>query len=207
MQRRLFAHATLALLAAPVAVAPARADTVAVGRPAPDFRLVDTSGRTVSLADHRGRHVVLEWVNPGCPFVQKHYQSGNLPATQRKAVGRGVVWLAVQSTDPTHRDHHAPAALAAWMAQHQAAATATLMDLDGRVGRAYGARVTPHLYVVDADGRLVYAGGIDDKPTARIADIATATNHVDQALADLLAGRAVGTPVTKPYGCAIKYPD
>jgi peroxiredoxin len=177
----------------------------AIGQPAPAFTLTDTAGRTVSLADFKGKHVVLEWVNPGCPFVQKHYDAGNMQATQKGAAERGVVWLAINSTATSSRDYLAPPALASWMAKHQAAATATLMDADGKAGRAYGARTTPHMYVIDPQGRLVYAGAIDSRPTANPADIRTATNHVNQALADALAGRSVATPVTQPYGCTIKY--
>jgi hypothetical protein len=188
-----------------VAFAPPAVATAVVGQPAPAFRAVDTAGKTVSLADYKGRHVVLEWVNPECPFVRKHYDSGNMQATQKRATARGVVWLAVNSTRRDHGDYKAPAELAGWMAQNQAAPTATLMDADGAVGRAYGARTTPHLYVVDPAGRLVYAGAIDSKPTANPADVKTATNHVDAALAETLAGKPVSLAATQPYGCSVKY--
>jgi hypothetical protein len=187
-------------------LAPASAQAAAtVGQAAPAFTLTDTSGRAVSLADFKGRHVVLEWINPGCPFVQKHYDAGNMQATQKGAIDRGVVWLAVNSTATSSRDYMAPAALAGWMSNHRAPATATLMDADGRTGRAYGARTTPHMYVIDPQGKLIYAGAIDSRPTANAADIRVATNHVNQALADALAGRAVATAVTQPYGCTVKY--
>ena len=199
MLRGLAAAAALSLSA------PGPAGAAAVGQPAPAFTLSDTSGRTVSLADFKGRHVVLEWVNPGCPFVQKHYDAGNMQATQKGAVDRGVVWLAINSTATGSRDYLAPAALAGWMGNHRAPATATLMDADGRTGRAYGARTTPHMYVIDPQGKLIYAGAIDSRPTANPADIRVATNHVNQALADALAGRAVATAVTQPYGCTVKY--
>ncbi|MDH4052642.1 MAG: thioredoxin family protein [Rubrivivax sp.] len=179
--------------------------SASVGQPAPAFSASDTAGRAVSLADFRGRHVVLEWVNPGCPYVRKHYDSGNMQATQRSATAQGVVWLAVNSTSPDHRDHLAPARMAGWMQGHGAVASSTLMDEDGAIGRAYGARTTPHMYVIDPQGTLVYAGAIDSKPTANAADIATATNHVKEALAETLAGKAVSTPVTRPYGCSVKY--
>jgi peroxiredoxin len=179
--------------------------SAAVGRPAPAFSAVDTGGRTVSLADFEGRHVVLEWVNPGCPYVRKHYDAQNMQATQKGATTQGVVWLAVNSTTDSHGDHLSPSQMAAWMAQQGAAATATLMDEDGRVGRAYGARTTPHVYVIDPQGTLVYAGAIDSKPTANPADIASAVNHVNVALAESLAGKPVGTPATRAYGCTIKY--
>ena len=176
-----------------------------VGQSAPAFALPDTSGKTVSLGDFKGKTVVLEWVNPGCPFVQKHYKSANLPGTQKAAVDRGVVWLAINSTAPGTSDHLSPESMAAWMVKHQAAATATLMDGDGRVGRAYGAKTTPHMYIIDPRGILVYAGAIDSKPTAKIDDIKTATNYVNQALGEVLAGKPVGTPLTQAYGCTVKY--
>jgi len=176
-----------------------------VGQPAPAFTAVDATGKTVSLADHKGKHVVLEWVNPGCPYVRKHYDSANMQGTQRGATARGVVWLAVNSTAPDASDYKTAAAMAQWMQGHKAAASATLMDSDGKVGRAYGARTTPHMYIVDPAGTLVYAGAIDDKPTASVADIAVATNHVKVALAESLAGKAVSTPSTRAYGCSVMY--
>jgi peroxiredoxin len=176
-----------------------------VGQPAPAFTAQDTSGKAVSLADFKGRHVVLEWVNPGCPYVQKHYDSGNMQVTQRNATGKGVVWLAINSTAQDHGDYLAPAKLADWMQGHKAAATATLMDADGKVGKAYGARTTPHMYLIDPAGKLVYAGAIDSKPSASKADIASATNHVQAALADALGGKPVAVATTRPYGCSVKY--
>ncbi len=179
--------------------------TAVVGQPAPAFTAVDTSGRTVSLADFKGRHVVLEWVNPGCPFVQKHYSAANMQGTQSDAVGKGVVWLAVNSTAPDAYDYRKPAEMAAWMQEQKARASATLMDGDGKLGRAYGARTTPHMFVIDPAGKLVYAGAIDSKPTGRVSDIAGATNYVKQVVAEALAGKVVSTPTTTPYGCSIKY--
>ena len=186
-------------------VSSAAATAATVGQPAPAFTAVDTSGKTVSLADFKGRHVVLEWVNPGCPYVQKHYSSANMQGTQKEAAAKGVVWLAVNSTATEHGDYKAPAAMAKWMQGQQAAAAATLMDVEGKVGRAYGARTTPHLYIVDPKGMLVYAGGIDNKPTANPADVAGATNHVKVALAETLAGKPVTQATTRPYGCSVKY--
>ncbi len=181
--------------------------TATVGQPAPAFTATDTGGKTVSLADFKGRHVVLEWANPGCPYVVKHYGSGNMQRTQKEATAQGVVWLTVNSTAPEHGDYKAPAAMAQWMQSQKAAATATLIDGDGKVGKAYGARTTPHLYIVDPKGTLVYAGGIDDKPSSNPADIATATNHVKVALKESLAGKAVSQATTRPYGCSVKYPS
>ncbi|MDP3223377.1 MAG: thioredoxin family protein [Rubrivivax sp.] len=178
-----------------------------VGQPAPAFTATDTSGKAVSLADFKGKHVVLEWVNPGCPYVVKHYGSANMQGTQKEATAKGVVWLTVNSTAPEHSDYKAPAALAQWMQSQKAAASATLMDPDGKVGRAYGARTTPHMYIVDPKGVLVYAGGIDNKPSSNPADVATATNHVKVALAETLAGKPVTQAATRPYGCSVKYPS
>jgi peroxiredoxin len=197
--QRLLVSSLLALAAGLASAAPT------VGQPAPAFTVTDTSGKAVSLADFKGKHVVLEWVNPGCPFVQKHYNSANMQGTQKDATTKGVVWLAVSSTAPEASDYKKPADLAGWMQGHKAAANATLMDDDGKVGRAYGARTTPHMYIVDPAGTLVYAGAIDSKPTANTADIASATNHVKVALNEALAGKPVSTPTTRPYGCSVKY--
>jgi peroxiredoxin len=196
------------LLALPLLALPALAAASAtVGQPAPAFSVADSSGKTVSLADFKGKTVVLEWVNPGCPYVRKHYDSANMQATQKAAAAGNVVWLAVNSTHPSHYDHKKPADMAAWMQQQKAAATHTLMDGDGKVGRAYGARTTPHLYVIDAGGTLAYAGGIDDKPSANPADVKTAKNHINAALSELAAGKPVAQPSTRPYGCSVKYSD
>lgn len=192
--------APLAALVSTVATAAA-----VVGQPAPAFSATDTSGKPVALSDFKGRHVVLEWVNPGCPYVQKHYGAGNMQATQKAAVDQGVVWLTVNTTARDHGDYKSPPEMAAWMKASKAAATATLMDSDGAVGRAYGARTTPHLYIVNAAGTLVYAGAIDSRPTANPADIPGATNHVKLALAESLAGKAVSVPSTRAYGCSVKY--
>ena len=194
------------LVTAALALAANSAFAVAtVGQPAPAFTVQDSSGKTVSLANFKGKLVVLEWVNPGCPYVVKHYGSANMQGTQKDATTKGVVWLAVNSTSADHGDYKAPAAMAQWMQGHKAAASATLMDADGKVGRAYGARTTPHLYIVDPKGLLVYAGGIDNKPSINPADIPGATNHVKVALGEALAGKAISQATTRPYGCSVKY--
>jgi peroxiredoxin len=190
-----------------IATTPAALAAATVGQPAPAFQATDLQGKTVSLADFKGKHVVLEWVNPGCPYVQKHYGAANMQATQKSATDQGVVWLAISSTARDHVDYKSPADLSAWMLAQRAAATATLMDADGKVGRAYGARTTPHLYIVNPAGTLVYAGAIDSKPSSSPADIPGATNHVKQALAETLAGKPVSVPSTRPYGCSVKYPS
>ncbi len=181
------------------------AHAATVGQSAPDFTLKDLNGKTVRLSDYRGRHVVLEWNNPGCPFVVKHYRSGNMQTLQKEAAAKNVVWLAINSTEPAHGDYLSPAQLARWMGEQQAAPTATLMDEDGRVGQAYAARVTPHMYIVDPQGKLIYAGGIDSIPSARVEDIKTATNYVRTGLAEALAGKSLSRATSQAYGCSIKY--
>lgn len=193
------------LLAATAALFCASAHATTVGQNAPAFSLTDVNGKTVQLSDFRGKHVVLEWVNPGCPFVVKHYASGNMAATQKAAADAGIAWLTINSTARDHRDYQAPAALGAWMNQHKAVPTATLMDVDGKVGRAFGARVTPHMYLIDPAGKLIYAGAIDSKATANPADIAGATNYVKQAMAEAKAGKPISVASTNAYGCTIKY--
>ena len=194
------------LIASAFALAAAGAlAAAAVGQAAPAFSAVNTAGKTVALADFKGKHVVLEWVNPGCPFVVKHYDSSNMQSTQKEAAAKGVVWLVINSTAPEAKDFLAPAAMSKWMQGHQAAATATLMDADGKVGKAYGARTTPHMYIINPAGMLVYAGAIDSKPSSNPADIPSAINHVKAALAETLAGKPVSVATTKPYGCSVKY--
>ncbi len=176
-----------------------------VGQPAPAFSLTDTAGKTVQLADFRGRHVVLEWVNPGCPYVRKHYSSANMQGTQKDVTAQGVVWLAINSTENASTDYLAPAQMGRWMQGQQATATHTLMDEDGTVGKAYGARTTPHMYIVDPAGKLIYAGGIDSVPSSRVDDIKTAVNYVKQGVREALAGQPIRAATTRPYGCSIKY--
>jgi len=197
--KKLFIATTLSLAAALAGA------TATVGQPAPAFTATDVNGKAVSLADFKGRTVVLEWVNPGCPFVQKHYHSANMQGTQKDAGARGVVWLAINSTASDSEDYLAPAAMAQWMQAQKAAVTDTLMDSGGTIGRAYGARATPHMYIVDPAGKLVYAGGIDDKPSTNVADVARAKNYVKAALNESLAGKPISQATTRPYGCSIKY--
>jgi AhpC/TSA family len=176
-----------------------------VGHPAPAFSASDAAGKPVKLADYRGKYVVLEWVNPECPFVQKHYDSGNMPATQKSATSKGVVWLSVSSTAKDAGEYMEPSELSAWLKGKGASPTATLMDTDGKVGRAYGARATPHMYLIDPQGKLLYAGAIDSKPTANPADIKSATNYVNQAIQEALQGHPLSHPTSSAYGCSIKY--
>ncbi len=177
-----------------------------VGEPAPAFTLTDLDGATHNLADFKGKTVVLEWVNPECPFVVKHYEkSGNIPATQKAATADGVVWLQINSAAAGKQGDYDAAKAKAWQSKNSVAATAYLRDPDGKVGKAYGAVTTPHIYVINPEGTLVYNGGIDDKPTANPKDIEGAENFAKAALAAVKAGEPVAKPNTKPYGCAVKY--
>jgi peroxiredoxin len=193
------------LMTLSLVLASALAVAAEVGAPAPAFTLKDLDGKPVSLADFKGKTVVLEWTNPGCPFVQKHYRSANMQATQKAAVAQGVVWLSVNSTAVGDTDYKAPAEMGVWMQQQRGVPSATLMDSDGKVGRAYGARTTPHMYIIDGAGRVVYAGAIDSKPTGKVVDIETATNYVTQAVNELAAGKPVSVPTSVPYGCSVHY--
>jgi peroxiredoxin len=177
----------------------------AVGQSAPDFTLRDVGGKPVKLSDYRGKHVVLEWTNPGCPYVRKHYNSGNMPATQKDAVDKGVVWLSINSTEKSAYDYMEPTKLVAWQKERKAQASAVLLDEEGTAGKAYGARTTPHMYIVDPQGRLIYAGGIDSIPSSDPDDIKKAVNYVRQGLDEALAGKPVSMATTRPYGCSIKY--
>lgn len=196
----------LALAAAVVLAAPAIA-AVQVGQAAPNFKLNDADGKVVTLSDFRGKTVVLEWHNPGCPFVQKHYNSGNMQKTQAAAVKDGAVWLTINSGAPGKQGHMSGAEAKQLVTKEKARSTAYLLDPKGVVGKGYDAKTTPHMYIIDAKGTLVYAGGIDDKPTANAADIAGARNHVSAALAEMKAGKPVSVSTSRPYGCAVKYPE
>ena len=176
-----------------------------VGQAAPAFELSDATGKSVKLSDFKGKFVVLEWTNPSCPFVVKHYGSQNMQSLQKEATAKGVVWLSISSTARNHSEYLAPAELAQRYKDWGVAYSAMLMDDDGVVGKAYGARTTPHMYVIDPKGTLVYAGGIDDKRSANPADVKTATNFVRVALGEAMAGKPVSTPSAAPYGCSIKY--
>jgi redoxin len=178
---------------------------LAVGKPVPDFRANDVNGRAVSLADFRGKTVVLEWNNPECPTVQKHYDSGNMQKTQAAAAADGAVWLTINSSAEGKQGYMTPAEAKAFVASQRSSRTAYLLDPKGEVGRSYGATATPHMYVINSSGTLVYNGGIDDKPSTDEADIEGARNHVLAALSELKAGRPVSVPTSRPYGCSVKY--
>lgn len=177
----------------------------AVGAPAPSFTLTDTKGATHALADFAGKPVVLEWTNPECPFVKKHYGAKNMQALQAKYVAQGVVWLSVCSSAPGKQGHYPADEWNRILAEQGSAATALLLDPDGQVGLAYGAKTTPHLFVIDAAGTLVYDGAIDDNPSTDSADIPGARAYVAEALDAVLAGAPVPVAQTKPYGCSVKY--
>ncbi|WP_431094649.1 thioredoxin family protein [Polaromonas aquatica] len=205
MNRRLFSGALVLTPLAAHFTAHAQAPA-AVGQAAPDFTATDTAGKSHKLSDYKGKLVVLEWTNPGCPFVRKHY-SGNMQGLQKEFTGKGVVWLSINSTEAASGDYLAPAKLAGWMTEKQGQPTATLMDESGKVGQLYGAKTTPHMYIISSQGQLVYAGGIDSIPSARVDDIKTATNYVRQGLTEALGGKPLSVASTRAYGCAVKYKD
>jgi peroxiredoxin len=207
INRRTFSGALALSPLAAALMSPAYGATATVGQSAPDFSAVDTAGKTHKLSDFKGKLVVLEWTNPGCPFVMKHYGGGNMQGLQKEFTGKGVVWLSVNSTEEGSRDYLAPAKLAGWMAEKRGAPTAMLMDASGQIGQLYGAKTTPHMYIVSAQGQLIYAGGIDSVPSARADDIKTATNYVRQGLTEALGGKAISVASTRPYGCSVKYKD
>jgi peroxiredoxin len=181
------------------------ADKATVGQPAPNFTLTGADDKPHSLSDYSGKFVVLEWTNPNCPFVHKFYDSGTMQALQKEETGKGVVWLRINSSAAGHEGYQDPAALAAYEKDNHVAATESLLDPDGQVGHLYGARTTPHMFVIDAKGTLVYAGGIDNKPSPDPETIPGATNYVTAALDEARAGQPVATPTARPYGCAVKY--
>jgi hypothetical protein len=176
------------------------------GQAAPAFTLVDSQGVQRSLADFRGKTVVLEWTNEGCPYVKKHY-SGAMQALQRAAVADGVVWLSIISSAPGTQGHVEGEAARQWHDRTKGAATHLLLDPTGQVGKLYGAKTTPDMRVIDPEGNLTFVGGIDDRPTNKVEDLEGANNYVQAALADMKAGRAVRTAFAPSYGCSVKYPE
>jgi len=179
--------------------------SVATGAQAPAFSAPDASGQTRTLSEFRGRTVVLEWTNHGCPYVRKHYDSRTMQTLQQEATADGIVWLQIISSAPGEQGHLDAAGARARVQTDAAHPTATLLDPAGTMGRAYGAMTTPHMYIINPEGVLVYQGAIDDRPSARPASLEGATSYVRAALADLEAGRAVRTAQTTPYGCNVKY--
>lgn len=198
-RRTLLAGILAAAIVGPATAAPL------IGRPAPAFKAVDINGKTRTLAEFRGKTVVLEWTNNGCPYVQKHYHAGAMQRLQVQATRDGAVWLTVVSSAPGMQGFLTPKAGKVWKSQVGAASSSVLLDPTGVVGRAYDARTTPNMYIVDPAGTLVYMGGIDDQPYADPESLKTAHNYVAAALADLKAGRPVAQALTRPYGCSVKY--
>ena len=186
-------------------LAAAAANAQTPGAVAPGFTLTDTGGRTVQLADYRGKYVVLEWTNPECPFVRKHYGSGNMQSLQKEWNARDVVWLSINSTNANHPEWKTPAQMAEWIRTQGAAPSAALLDGTSATGRAYAAKTTPHMFVVDPAGAVLYNGAIDDRRSANPADAKAARNYVRAALTEALAGKPVTVATTTPYGCSIKY--
>jgi peroxiredoxin len=206
-RRFLAGAAALAAGASTLVLGPRRsaAAVATVGQPAPAFTAVTSAGGAQSLGDLRGKIVVLEWTNHECPYVRKHYETGNMQGLQREATGQGIAWLTVISSAPRTQGHVSAAEANELTASRKAAPTAVLFDPTGAVGKLYGATNTPHMYVVDKAGVLVYAGAIDDRPTSRRKDVEGAQNYVRAALQAVMAGQPVKMPVTRAYGCTVKY--
>jgi peroxiredoxin len=179
--------------------------SASIGSPAPDFVGTDSNGKRLALKDFQGKIVVLEWSNNQCPFVGKQYRSGNMQSLQKEATGEGVVWLTILSSAPGEQGNVTAAEANELTRSRGAAPSAVILDPIGVIGHAYGARTTPHMFIIDKNGTLVYMGGIDDKPTTDVADIPTAKNYVRLALTAVLSGKPVQDAVTRPYGCSIKY--
>jgi len=199
---RIAALGALALFATAAATASA---TATVGAAAPAFALPGSDGKTHALADYAGKVVVLEWFNRECPFVKKHYDSRNMQSLQKTYAGRDVVWLSIVSSAPGKQGHASASAAAATVKELDAAPTVVLLDESGAVGQAYGAKTTPHMFVIGKDGTLLYQGAIDDDPSFKPDGIPTAKNYVRRALDETLSGQPVSEPVTTPYGCSVKY--
>lgn len=182
-----------------------RASGVEVGAPAPNFTLPATTGKTFTLDAFKGKFVVLEWTNNGCPYVRKHYGSGNMQALQKWATEKGVIWLSIVSSAEGKQGYVTAEEGQALVKSQGINSTAYLLDPQGRVGRLYGAKSTPHMFVIDPKGTVIYNGAIDDTPTARPADIKTAKNYVRAALEEALSGKPVSIATSQPYGCSMKY--
>jgi hypothetical protein len=196
----------LAAAVAVLGVSPRAWATADIGQLAPDFSLNDIDGASHKLSEFKGKIVVLEWNNPDCPIVHKHYDSGNLPRLQKGAMAKGIVWLLINSGAPGKEGaDYTSSQIKAWLAERDSEPTAYLRDPDGTVGHLYGAKTTPHLFVINSDGVLVYEGAIDSIRSADPADIPQAENYVSEALQAVEAGLPVAKPATQPYGCPVKY--
>ncbi|MEO8440320.1 MAG: thioredoxin family protein [Spartobacteria bacterium] len=178
-----------------------------VGAAAPNFALPAADGKTHSLGDYKGKYVVLEWFNPGCPFVQKHYKSDNMQGLQKELTDKGVAWLTIDSSAPGAQGHLTPEEAQKQMKEWKMDSTAFLLDPSGKVGHEYHATNTPHMFIIDPQGKLIYEGAIDSKASANPADIKSSTNYVKAALEEVMAGKPVSNAQTKAYGCSVKYAD
>jgi peroxiredoxin len=194
---------TLLTLAASTALF--AAESPAVGTNAPDFSLTDSKGKTQSVSQYKGKYVVLEWFNPECPFVKKHYGASNMQKLQEEFTGKGVVWISIDSSAPGKEGHLTAEQANAKMTEWKTKQTALVLDPDGKAGQTYGAKNTPHMFVINPEGKVIYEGAIDSKASANPADIANSTNYVKVALEESLGGKPVTTATTKPYGCSVKY--
>jgi peroxiredoxin len=181
------------------------AQEAAVGQPAPDFSLTDTTGGTNTLSAFKGKYVVLEWTNFDCPFVKKHYGSGNMQKFQKTYTEKGVVWLTINSSAPGKQGNYSPDKWNEMIKEKGAAPTAFLLDPDGKVGKMYGAKTTPDMVVINPEGIVIYMGAIDDKPTVNFEDVKTAKNYVAMALDAAMAGKTAEVTTTQSYGCSVKY--
>ena len=195
----------LGVLTSLISTALFAADSPPVGSTAPDISATDSKGKTQTLSQYKGKYVVLEWFNPECPFVKKHYGSGNMQKLQEEFTGKGVVWLTIDSSAPGLEGNLQAEQANQKIAEWKAHSSALLLDPDGKAGRTYGAKNTPHMFVINPEGKIVYEGAIDSKATPNPADIASSTNYVKVALDESLAGKTVTTPSSRPYGCSVKY--
>ncbi len=178
---------------------------VTSGSPAPEFSLTDVNGKAHKLSDYKGKYVVLEWINHGCPFVKKHYNTGNMQALQKEFTAKEVVWLSICSSAKGKEGYLTPEEWKKAIAEKKSSETAVLLDEKGEVGKLYGAKTTPHMYVIDPSQKLIYQGAIDSKASADKADVKSATNFVRQALTESMSGKPVTNPTTDSYGCSVKY--
>lgn len=193
------------LLALAASTALFAADSPAVGTTAPDFSLTDSKGKTQTVSQYKGKYVVLEWFNPECPFVKKHYGSGNMQKLQEELTAKGVVWLSIDSSAPGLEGNLSAEQAEKKITEWKTKQTALVLDPDGKAGRSYGAKNTPHMFVINPEGKIIYEGAIDSKASPNPADIASSTNYVKVALEESLAGKTVSNANTKPYGCSVKY--
>jgi peroxiredoxin len=203
--KKWFAGSVAVAVALMIALTATRA--ARVGEHAPEFTGTDTNGQTHKLSDYQGKFVVLEWTNRGCPYTQKQYNSGNMQRLQREWTGKGVVWLTVISSAPGKQGYMTAAEENAYVKQVNAAPTAVLLDPTGVLGHLYDAKTTPHMFIINPQGILIYNGAIDDKPTTDLADVPGAKNYVSMALDEAMAGKPVSVATSRPYGCSVKYSD